>query len=157
MSLGVVLDLVVHRPVDNQLVGAESGNTDRMTTDLNEIVIHTAVDLEHMWQLIMGREGPGLRSLWLVLLDEEGRPRPVAVPIDDIPVAPDSMARGLADVLSNLRDLGDPVLLLSRPGPNGMTEADRQWGRALAPLTRWPVHLYTGAGVRVLAPDDLMP
>ena len=27
----------------------ESGNTDRMMTDLNEIVIHTALDLERMW------------------------------------------------------------------------------------------------------------
>jgi hypothetical protein len=126
-----------------------------MATDLNEIVIHAALDLERMWQLIMGREGPGPRSLWMVLLDEERRPRPVVVPIDDIPVSPGSMARGLADVLSGLRDLGDPVLLLSRPGPDRITEADRQWGRTLAPLTRWPVHLHTRAGVRILAPDDL--
>jgi hypothetical protein len=123
-----------------------------MTTDLNEIVIDTAMDLERMWQLIMGPGGPGLRSLWLVLLDEERRPRPVVVPIDDIPAVPGSVADGLADVLAGLRDVGDPVLLLSRPGPDGVTEADRQWGRALAPLTRWPVHLYTRAGVRVLAP-----
>ncbi len=126
-----------------------------MTVDLNEIVIHTATDLERMWQLIMGRQGPGVRSLWLMLLDEEGRPRPVVVPIDDIPVAPDSLAEGLAEVLSGLRDVGDPVLLLSRPGPDAVTEADRHWGRALAPLTRWPVHLYTRAGVRILAADDL--
>jgi hypothetical protein len=126
-----------------------------MTTDLNEIVIHTAMDLERMWQLIMGRQPPGLRSLWMVLLDEEHRPRPVVVPIDDIPVAPGSMVSGLADVLSGLTHLGEPVLLLSRPGPDGMTEADRQWGRALAPLTRWPVHLFTRAGVRILAADDL--
>jgi hypothetical protein len=126
-----------------------------MTTDLNEIVIRTATDLERMWQLIMGRQPPGLRSLWMVLLDEDGRPRPVVLPIDDIPVAPGSVATGLADVLSGLRDLGDPVLLLSRPGPDGMTEADRRWGRALAPLTRWPVHLFTRAGVRILAADDL--
>jgi hypothetical protein len=126
-----------------------------MTTDLNEIVIHTAMDLERMWQLIMGPQGPGLRSLWMVLIDEEGRPRPVVVPIDNIPVAPGSVPTGLADVLSGLRDLGDPVLLLSRPGPEGMTQSDRQWGRALAPLTRWPVHLHTRAGVRILAPDDL--
>jgi hypothetical protein len=126
-----------------------------MTTDLNEIVISTATDLERMWQLIMGQEGPGLRSLWMVLLDDEGRPQPVVVPIDDIPVLPGSMATGLADVLSGLKHLGEPVLLLSRPGPDGMTAADRHWGRALAPLTRWPVHLYTRAGVRVIAPDDL--
>jgi hypothetical protein len=65
-----------------------------MTTDLNEIVIRSATDLERMWQLIMGREGPGLRSLWMVLLDEKGRPRPVVLPIDNIPVAPGSITMG---------------------------------------------------------------
>jgi hypothetical protein len=128
-----------------------------MSTDLNEIVIHTAIDLERMWQLIMSRQKPGPRSLWLVLLDEESRPRPVVVPVDDIPGAPGSMASGLADVLSGLRSLGDPVLLLSRPGADGITEADRQWGRVLAPLTRWPVQLHTRGGVRIVAPDDLAP
>ena len=126
-----------------------------MTTDVTEIVVRTAMDLERLWQLIMGPEGPGLRSLWMVLLDEDGRALPVVVPIEDIPVTPESLTEGLADVLSRVRDLGDPVLLLSRPGPRGVTEADRAWGRVLAPLTRWPVHLYTRAGVRVLAPDDL--
>lgn len=126
-----------------------------MTTELDEIVISTPADLERLWQLIMGKHGPGARSLWMVLLDEEGRPRPVVVPIDDIPRTPDSTVEGLADVLAGMKDLGEPVLLLSRPGPDGMTDADRQWARALAPLTRWPVHLHTRAGVRIFAPDDL--
>jgi hypothetical protein len=82
----------------------------------------------------------------------------VVVPIDDIPLTPDSaMIERLGEVLSGVRHLGDPVLLLSRPGADGITQADRRWGRALTPLTRWPVHLYTRAGVRVLAPDDLLP
>ena len=68
---------------------------------------------------------------------------------------PDATVSGLANALSGIGHLGDPVLLLSRPGPAEMTETDRQWGRALAPLTRWPVHLYTRAGVRVFAPDDV--
>lgn len=122
-----------------------------MTTDLNEMVISTGGDLQRLWQLIMGKQGPGLRSLWMVLLDEEGRPRPVVVPIDDIPLTPGPVVTGLADVLAGLKGLGDPVLLLSRPGPDAATHNDRQWGRALRPLTRWPVHLYTAAGVRVLA------
>lgn len=126
-----------------------------MTTKLDNIVVRTAADLERAWQLIMGPHGPGLRSLWMALLDEEGRLRPVIVPIDDIPLAPDATISGLADVLSGIGHLGDPVLLLSRPGPAEMTDTDRQWGRALVPLTRWPVHLYTRAGVRVFAPDDV--
>lgn len=126
-----------------------------MTGDLNDMVIHTQIDLERMWEVIMGSPPPGLRSLWMVLLDDEARPQPVVVPIDDIPMAPGAVPRGLADVLAGLKDFGDPVFLLSRPGPNGVTAADREWGRALAPLTPWPVHLYTRAGVRILAPDDL--
>jgi hypothetical protein len=138
-------------------VRAETGNTAGMTTNLNEMQIHTQMDLERMWQLIMGDPPPGLRSLWLVLLDDEARPQPVVVPIDDIPQAPGALVQGLADVLAGLKDHGEPVLLLSRPGPTGVTENDREWGVALAPLTRWPVHIYTPAGVRILAPDDLTP
>ncbi len=126
-----------------------------MTSDLNEMEIHTQADLESMWQLIMGTPPPGLRSLWMVLIDEDARPRPVVVPIDDIPQEPGAVVEGLGNVLAGLRQFGEPVLLLSRPGPTGVTENDREWGRALTPLTRWPVHLYTRAGVRVLAPDDL--
>jgi hypothetical protein len=92
----------------------------------------------------------------MVLLDEEGQLEPVIVPIDDVPLRPDSMEAGLAEVITGLRDLGDPALLLSRPGPGGMTEEDRQWGRMLAPLTRWAVHLYTPSGLQVFAPDDLV-
>jgi hypothetical protein len=128
-----------------------------MTPDVTDMVVRTAMDLERLWEVIMGTQGPGPRSLWMVLLDEDGRPLPVIVPIDDVPVTPGPMAEGLANVLAHLGDAGEPVLLLSRPGPSGLTEADREWGRALAPLTRWPVHLYTRAGVRVLAPDDLTP
>jgi len=130
--------------------------TDGMTTRPNEIVVRTDADLEQMWRLVMGRKGPGQRSLWMVLLDEEGQLQPVIVPIDDVPLRPDSMEAELAEVITGLRDLGEPALLLSRPGPGGMTEEDRQWGRVLAPLTRWAVHLYTPSGLRVFAPDDLV-
>ncbi len=126
-----------------------------MTSDLNDMEIHTQADLERMWQLIMGTPPPGLRSLWMVLIDDEARPRPVVVPIDDLPRAPGALVEALAGGLAGLRKFGEPVLLLSRPGPTVVTENDREWGRALASLTRWPVHLYTRAGVRVLAPDDL--
>jgi len=128
-----------------------------MTTNLNELQVRTPGDLETLWRLVMGPTGPGLRSLWMVLLDDDGWVRPVIVPIDDMPVEPDpAMTAGLARILAEVKDLGDPALLLSRPGHSGMTDADRRWGRALAPLTRWPVHLYTPSGVRVFAPDDLV-
>ena len=103
----------------------------------------------------MGPAGPGLRSLWLALLDDEGQLQPVIVPIDDVPMDPGELVLGLREVLDGVRNFADPVLLLSRPGPWEMTDSDRRWGCALVPLTRWPVHLYTPAGVRVFAPDDL--
>ena len=131
--------------------------TDGMTT-LNEFVIRTNADLEPMWRVVMGPYPPGLRSLWMLLLDDDGRLLPVAVPIDDLPLLPDAaLAAGLAANLDGLRELGEPVLLLSRPGPRRMTEADRQWGRVLAPLTRWAVYLDTPSGLHVMAPDDLLP
>ena len=128
-----------------------------MTTRLDEMVVRTDADLEQMWRLVMGKQGPGLRSLWMVLIDEEGQLQPVIVPIDDLPLQPDSMTAGLAEVLTGIRDLGEPALLLSRPGPGEMTENDRQWGRALAPLTRRAVYLYTPSRLQVFAPDDLVP
>ncbi len=127
-----------------------------MTTSLNEIHVRTPADLHEMWRLIMGTGGTAQRSLWLALLDEEGRPEPVIVPIDDVPMHPDEMLAGLREVLTDIRRFGEPVALLARPGGPGMTDADRGWARALTRLTRWPVHLYTAAGVRVFAPDDLV-
>ncbi len=128
-----------------------------MTTNPTELQVRTPADLATVWRRVMGPWGPGLRSLWLVFLDDDGRPQPVVMPIDDMPLEPEAaLTAGLARILGEARHLGEPVLLLSRPGHAGMTDADRRWGRALAPLSRWPVHLYTSSGVRVFAPDDLL-
>ncbi|HYY12760.1 MAG TPA: hypothetical protein VE781_17615 [Kineosporiaceae bacterium] len=129
-----------------------------MTTDLNTLQVRSTQDLHEMWRTIMGPWGPGLRSLWMVLLDDDSRPRPVIVPIDHMPASPDpELVHGLAGIVAELEGVGRPVFLFSRPGSRDMTETDRRWGRALTPLSRWPVHLYTPAGVRVFAPDDLVP
>ena len=127
-------------------------------TTLNDMVVHTDADLEPVWRTVMGPYPPGLRSVWMLLLDDDGHLLPVAVPIDDMPAVPDrALADGLARTLAGVRELGEPVLLFSRPGARHMTEADRRWGRVLAPLTRHAVYLYTPSGLHVFAPDDLLP
>ncbi|SDT37417.1 hypothetical protein SAMN04488543_4019 [Friedmanniella luteola] len=112
---------------------------------LRTITVTTAPDLVRFWTALMGDGGIGRRTLWLVFLDEDGRPAPAVVPVDDIPLDPRP-----ADVDSfrlffdHLDGYGTPVLLLSRPGPSAVQDHDRRWGRALASCTpRWPVHLAT--------------
>jgi hypothetical protein len=125
-------------------------------TILDDIVVRTDADLEHVWRTVMGPYPPGLRRVWMLLLDEDGHLRPVVVPIDDMPAVPEpELPAGLARTLDAVREAGDPVLLFSRPGPRRMTDADREWGRVLDRMSRWAVYLYTPSGLRVFTPDDL--
>ena len=105
--------------------------------------ITSAADLARFWAALMGDGGFGRRTLWLVLLDDEGRPAPAVVPVDDVPDVPSAAdVDSFGHFFDHLGGYGTPVLLLSRPGPPVVGEDDRQWGRALAPLApRWPVHL----------------
>lgn len=107
--------------------------------------ISSAADLSRFWAALMGDEGFGRRTLWLVLLDDEGRPVPTVVPIDDVPEVPSAAdVDSFGQFFDHLDGYGTPVLLLSRPGPSVVRAEDRQWGRALAGLApRWPVHLAT--------------
>lgn len=112
----------------------------------------------------MGPGGFGTASVWMVFLDDESRLSPVIVPIDDLPAEPDDQFVGnLAHMVGDLlRDgaAASVALLLSRPGPRAMTDADRRWARALrdamGELPMWPVHLATRGQVQVFAPDDLV-
>ncbi len=112
---------------------------------INSITVTTAADLARFWAALMGDGGFGCRTLWLVFLDEAGRPVPTVVPVDDLPDEPTAAdVDSFRQFFDHLDDYGTPVLLLSRPGPPAVQEHDRQWGRALASCTpRWPVHLAT--------------
>lgn len=109
------------------------------------MTVTTAQDLATFWSALMGDGGFGRRTLWLVFLDDDSRPTPVIVPIDDIPQDPTPADVGsFGDLFSRLAGYGTPVLLLSRPGTSEVQEHDRQWAQALASLTpQWPVHLAT--------------
>lgn len=105
--------------------------------------VSTPHDLIELWTSLIG-DGPfGRRTLWMCLLDEDGRPAPVLVPIDDVPAVPTTVdVTGLTSFVGHLTDLGTVVMLLSRPGPVVAQARDRRWARVLAPLApRWPVHL----------------
>lgn len=116
-----------------------------------------------LWQELMGPEGFGQRSLWLMFLDPDGYAAKVLVPIDDIPLEPDPAIIGnLQEIVAQLdANIASVPMLLSRPGRSAMTAADRRWARALredAPpeFLRWPVHLATYNRIQVFAPDDLI-
>lgn len=113
----------------------------------------------------MGDGGFGRRSLWLIFLDEEGRQSDLIVPIDDIPILPDSRdVHAIGDLIARVREevgVAQVPMLLSRPGPSEITEGDRRWAIALTEALRdlrpqWPIHLATRDRVQVFAPDDLV-
>lgn len=128
--------------------------------------IHSQADLHRHWRALLGPLGFSRRCLWLGLIDEERRPCPLALQIDELPDLPEAvMLDKFMIFLGHL--LGEQpgcsvALLLSRPGPAAVTAADRTWAvgltqaarRAAIPLE--PLHLATDEAVRVIAPDDLI-
>lgn len=109
--------------------------------------------------------GFGRRSLWLIFLDKDGHQSDLIVPIDDIPILPNSRdVAAIADLVARIRDevgVSDVPMLISRPGSSEMTEGDRRWAVALTEALRgqhprWPIHLATRDRVQVFAADDLL-
>jgi hypothetical protein len=129
--------------------------------------VHDQADLERLWRALVGDPGFGVRSLWVLFLDEDGVAAPVIPQIDEIPVEPSAEGvAGLVGMLGDVRRQACPgasvALLLARPG-RGIDETDRVWARALeagaasAGLPLWPTHVATDLELRVVAPDDLAP
>ena len=128
--------------------------------------IGTQEELDRHWRALMGRLGFSQRYLWVQLIDADHRPTPLLLQIEELPERPPS------DVLDKLMDMlglvleKDPgssvALLLARPGPAGMTAADRAWAAGLTTAARRgripmePLHLATDEAVRVLALDELI-
>lgn len=121
--------------------------------------------LRRRWRSLMGPEGFGRRSLWLILLDADGVQLPVVMPIDDVPARPDvAMMDGLGAVVKQVLEADSHVhsvaALLSRPGGDLATAADWAWARevgrafARAEVPTWPVHLATAGRVQRLTLDQ---
>jgi hypothetical protein len=128
--------------------------------------IGNPVELQALWQRLMGRGRFGKRTLWLLFLDESDRPIKLIVPIEGIPVEPDVAALDgigrMLDAVHDERRSGTVPMLLSRPGAGAMTGSDRRWAaeitrRLSRNLGPWPIHLATCNRIRVFAPDDLVP
>lgn len=136
-----------------------------LTNPENTPPVRTQADLERLWRALMGPLGFGGRSLWMLLLEEDGRPTQHLLQIEDMPAAPDEREQEhLGHFLSHLvGDLGpcQVAFLLSRPGRDGLTGGDRAWASLLTGvlsregLRTWPVHRANDRELVVIAPDDL--
>ncbi len=126
--------------------------------------VRTQEDLHRVWRMLMGPLGFGGHSLWMLVLDEDARPTPALLQIEDLPPLPTleqrrDMERFLAQLLPDRR--GTVVFLLTRPGPTPITAGERRWAQALmevvrrAKLPTWPVHRANDLELVVIAPDDL--
>ena len=99
----------------------------------------------------------GARSLWLTWLDDHGLMLPLVIPIDDVPLTPDSyVLRGILQMHETViaqRGVAHLAMALCRPGQAVLTEDDDEWVEALrADLDdgideTWSLHLAAGGAV----------
>ncbi len=76
------------------------------------------------------------RQLWLMLLDRDGVQLPVVIPIEDIPLRPQSghlteLAARFAELLDSYAPGGSVILTLERPGGADLTAPDQAWASEL--------------------------
>lgn len=115
----------------------------------SEEPLRTDADLLRWARFINHGVHPRRRTLWVLLLDADDVPRPVIIPIEDVPDLPDArgtarIAEALAVVLEEEAPEGSVVMMLERPGPPLRAQADHAWHTML----RWSM---AEAGVRVRA------
>ncbi len=109
--------------------------------------------------------GFGGFSVWMMLIERDGRPLPQVTQIEDAEAPPDSdQAANLATVLGSLIEMvpgGSVAFLRSRPGRGGVDAQDRAWATALYAACRTAgvaseiVHVATDRMLVPLPPDDL--
>lgn len=116
------------------------------------------------------------RQLWIFCLDDEDRPGGIAMPVDDYPADPRALvgAGGVEPLsvaelfgirfaeIAHEANVAQFVLVWERRGGAELTGATRDWARMLGDaLHRHGARvraqlLLHDAGLRVLAPDDLV-
>jgi hypothetical protein len=97
--------------------------------------LRTDDDVLRRVDLLLGDDARQLRSVVLLLLDGDGRQLPVVVPIDDVPERPDPLIVGnvcwiIAEALKQYPG-GSAVVVLTRPEPGPVNDADRYSARTI--------------------------
>lgn len=129
-----------------------------------QLTVRDDLEAERAWRELMEPLGFSRCTLWIMLISERA-PAPAIVELIDMPDEPDPAdVDGLAQILGRLGD-DDGALrvafLLSRPGHDGVREADRRWAAALrevvrrASLPAFVTHLATDRQLVAMPLDDL--
>ncbi len=129
--------------------------------------IRSAADLTDHWTVLLDPPIFGSRSLWLMWLQDDGRPLELIIPVEDLPKLPDnSLLFGLLSMHEAVSDArldggGHLAMALCRPGRPEITEDDDAWVDALSEVLddsidgSWSLHLAAAGRVvpLVAAPE----
>jgi hypothetical protein len=132
------------------------------TPPLADVRIRSAEELTAHWTALLDPPTFSTRALWLMWLEDDGRPLPVIIPVEDMPRLP---SHGLLSGLLSLHDAicaeqlsgsGHLALALCRPGRPEITDDDDAWVDALSEVLddqidgTWSLHLAAGGTVTPL-------
>jgi hypothetical protein len=97
--------------------------------------VHSAADLRQRWRALMGPLGFGERLLRFAFM---GPDRCLIKMLGDVEIGPAPKRPVIENLMSALRELlcdmesnSTVALLLTRPGPGGISNLDRQWSMML--------------------------
>lgn len=130
--------------------------------------VRTQQALHRQWQALMGDLGFSGYSLWLHLIEADGRPTPMLTQIEGMSHLPDEGDDRLENLMWLCAQLTEELIpggriafLLARPGREAISEWDRAWAQALTAACRshgvpiHPIHRANDETVAVIAPDEL--
>ena len=126
--------------------------------------IHTQSELQAAWRHLMGPWDFSGPSVWMMMIKDD-RPLPHLTEITEAGPPDPEMLVGLAELLRMLEEQvvrgGRFAFLRSRPGPDVVSELDRQWASGLYVAARQAgvpcdvIHLGTHGAIRPIPPDDV--
>lgn len=119
--------------------------------------VRTPDELTDRWATILEPPVFGIRSLWLLWLDD-GHPLPLVIPVDDIPRRPQRATLGnleqMASMVAGSEVTGSAhlAIALCRPGVAVVDADDVSWAEALREALvpfdgTWSLHLAAGGAV----------
>lgn len=120
--------------MDNAVRPLPAATLARMTP--HDTIVRSAAELEALWRNLMEPLGFAGRTVWMLLLDEDGRPAAEIVQLTDMPAEPSAeLADGIAHLVASMdAESGGtvrPAFLLSRPGVLAPDRRDRAWAQVL--------------------------